>query len=120
MGRTADRSEVESLLLLWQAVVERAIIDYRHAVAYDDEAAASTIETEMEIMGYGSYLPEIKRREKLFCKAVTEPLRSVQRGHYKRMNCPACHTRKSVYLYHGKDRASAFCKSCGCKYKIWE
>lgn len=116
----ADRSEVESLLLLWSAVVERAIIDYRNAIVYDDEAAASTIETEMEIMGYGKYLPEIKRLALIFRKEVTEPLKSVPLGKYKRMTCPACHAQKSVYLYHGKDRSSAICKSCGNKYKIWE
>ena len=116
----ADKSEVESLLLLWQAVVERAIIDYRHAIVYDEKEEESTIATEMEIMGYGQYLPEIKRRALIFRKEVTEPLKSVPLGKYKRMTCPACHARKSVYLYHGKDRSSAFCKSCGNKYKIWE
>jgi hypothetical protein len=101
---------------LWAAVVERAILDYRHAVMNGDEIGSNRIAYELEVMGYGQYVAQLRRNALAFAEYVDREAKKMPPDRKVRsFECPGCKSARAV-LYRGKRNIIGICFSCGLRH----
>lgn len=111
-----DSVFMDSARSLWAAVVERAVLDYRKAIFAGDEPAMRTIEKQVEIMGYGSFMPKVKANAERFKREVDREIRRDPRTRCRLIDCPACGSEQRCEIIRRKTSLSAICYSCGIRY----
>lgn len=115
---TTEETLMGLIRRLWAAVVERAILDYRHAIFDNDETEMNSIEKQMEIMGYGEYMPKIKWNALRFKHVVDAEIKRDPKKRRRYMTCPACGAEGRVEIIRRTASLSAICYSCGIRYRF--
>ena len=118
----SDELYMEAARRLWAATVERGVLDYRKAIFERNEPEARTIEKQMEVMGYGEYMPKIKENAERFRRVVDAEIRRDPKKRRRVIDCPACGSEGRCEIIRRRTALSAICYSCGIRYHfpVWK
>lgn len=121
MSPISDEALMQCARRLWGATVERGVLDYRQALFKGDEDEARTIEKQMDVMGYGEYMPKLRENTERFKRAVDAEIRRDPKKRRRVIDCPACGSKRRCEIIRRKTALSAICYACGVRYHfpVW-
>jgi len=114
---TSEQRAMLPVKRMWAAVVDQGIADYRRAVLNDDYSEANYIRKQLQIMGCSaSKLDRIRDNALRFRSFVDKYVKEHELRRPKRLDCPACHSKRTATIQLGRRNVCASCSSCGLHY----
>jgi len=116
---------------LWGAVLWQTVRDYRVACLYGDETGYAiepgnkkalfekNIANELEVMGYGEWLPKIKASALRVRAYMDKIAPTIKRGEKRHVDCPGCGGVNTLRVWYGRKRVCCHCEACEICYIYW-